>query len=228
MLTLETLGIAALGFQGLAIAATAAVSRFAERRAARIATPPVAAAAVPPIVQQIAEARANGFRRPAPVKAAEQLLEFMQGQGATGYFTVGEIDQFWAWYSSHHGLDDLHPAIVRGEMAAIPGVYVGLKRLNGPEFREVKRRAGTDRCTLYRVPDAPRIDASQVPETPRQKRQPSGNRPANPKKRVLPGNFSPAPSDSPPGSRPDGADGRTYRTLGDVAADHGRPLKKVA
>lgn len=132
--------------------------------------------------------------RIAPVKAAQMLIQFMQARGATGYFTVPEIDAWWSLLVAEQKLDDLHPTVVRSELSAIPNTWMGLRRLNGPEFRTVKARTGRDRAILYRIP-AFQSAAGNMTDAPRSARAApggrSGKRPANPQKRVLPGSFEP-------------------------------------
>lgn len=111
----------------------------------------------PPLVCAFDRHRLTSRRAVAPVKAAAMLIQFMQDEGAIGNFTVAEIDEFWRWMCASQNLDQLHPNVVRSELSGTPGVWLGLRRLNGPEFREVRARTGKDRSVIYRIPPAGRI-----------------------------------------------------------------------
>lgn len=138
-------------------------------------------------------------RRVVPLKAAEIFVSFMQEYDATGYFSVGEIDAWWHGCMDALGLDYLHPAVLRSELAAIPGCYIGNKRLNRPAFRSVKARTGRERAVLYRIPmteiearAGAGHEAGHVPDdagarTGSTTGARSGKRPVNPQKRVLTG-----------------------------------------
>ena len=146
---------------------------------------------LPPEIARWQDNKINGPRRIAAVKAGHILIAFMQRQGATGYFTVKEIDAWWRYCREKEGLDYLHPTVVRGELSGIRNVWIGLKRLNGPEYRGVKaRNEGVDRAILYKIPLC-LSGAGALPDETRQNRHAtgitSGKRPANPKKRVLSG-----------------------------------------
>lgn len=96
--------------------------------------------------------------RVAPVKAARILISFMQEHDATGYFTPAEINEWWRWACKELKLDQLHPDVVRAELAALPNVWKPNTRLNAPEYRAVKARTGKERSILYRIPAA-RLEA---------------------------------------------------------------------
>lgn len=151
-----------------------------------------------PLPREIArwqQEHAQGRRRIATPKAGLMLIQFMQAQGATGYFTVKEIDAWWRYMRQEEGLDYLSGTVVRSELSGFRNVWIGLKRLNAPEYREVKaRNEGLERAVLYKIP-SPRsmsgTGAGLVPEESWLEREEtgvkSGKRPANPKKRVLSG-----------------------------------------
>lgn len=110
---------------------------------------------MPREVERFKQDQVLGPRRIAAVKAGQILMEFMQAQGATGYFTVKEIDAWWRYCRQKEGLDYLSGTVVRGELSAMRNVWIGLKRLNGPEYRGVKaRNEGLDRAVLYKIPSS--------------------------------------------------------------------------
>lgn len=142
------------------------------------------------VVASPAETRARmtdfkAWRKVAPVKAAQILIQFMQDHDETGYYTAKEIDKWWQLATVDLNLAPMHETIVRSKLAEIPGVHVGVKRLNQPEFVEVKARTKRERAVIYRIPVKGRfvdgaVSAEQVAD-----RKSTGKRPANPKKRVL-------------------------------------------
>lgn len=123
--------------------------------------------------------------RVAPVKAARILISFMQEHDATGYFTPAEINEWWRWACKELKLDQLHPDVVRAELAALPNVWKPNTRLNAPEYRAVKARTGKERSILYRIPAA-RSEAGGMAGAARDSwaatGPAAGHRPANAKK----------------------------------------------
>lgn len=125
------------------------------------------------------------FRKVAPVKAAEILVLYMQDHNATGYHAAAEIKEWWRAASKDLNLALMSCDIVRSTVAEVPGVYAGLKRLSQPDFIEVKTRTKRKRCVIYRIPVDARSFAGDATSRPATSRKATGNRPANPKKRIL-------------------------------------------
>jgi len=126
------------------------VSHTPASPAPAVIIPPTA----PPIVRAHYVEGLNRKTRVAPVKAARVLIDFMQAHDAGGYFTPGEINEWWRWACAELNLDPLHPDVVRAELAALPNVWKPNTRLNAPEYRAVKARTGKERSILYRIPAA--------------------------------------------------------------------------
>ena len=146
---------------------------------------PIVPASAPPIVRAHYADGLNRKTRVAPVKAARVLIDFMQAHGASGYFTPGEINEWWRWACAELNLDTLHPDVVRAELASLPNVWKPNTRLNAPEYRAVKARTGKERSILYRIPAA-RAEAGGVAGAGRdswaETGKATGQRPANAKK----------------------------------------------
>lgn len=148
---------------------------------------------VPDEIKRWQTYNAIALRRIAPCKAGFLLIEFMQRQGATGYFTVKEIDAWWRYMRQEEGLEYMSPSTVRCSLSGIRNVWIGLKRLYGPEFVAVQSRTGLERAVLYKIPtvdeSAALLTAASRPNR-KSTGATTGKRPANPQKRVLPGTFA--------------------------------------
>jgi len=85
-------------------------------------------------------------------KSAEILVEFMNSEGATGYFTASEIAEWWKFAEAARDIESMHPQIVREALDA-RGLKVGQRRLNSPEYATVRQRnPSAVRPVLYRIP----------------------------------------------------------------------------
>lgn len=153
---------------------------------------------VPDEIKRWQTYNATALRRIAPCKAGFLLIEYMQREGATGYFTVKEIDAWWRYMRQEEGLEYMSPSTVRCSLSGIRNVWIGLKRLYGPEFVEVHSRTGLERAVLYKIPTIAE-SAALLPSASRPNRKSTGastgKRPANPQKRVLRGTFADDTSD---------------------------------
>lgn len=109
----------------------------------------------------------------APVKAAEILVEFMNSEGAHGYFTSKEIDEWWGFAVSARDLERMSAQAVR-EALESRGLKVGQSRLNSPEYATVRQRnPKAVRPVLYRIPRC-RSAAGGKPDSPDSSRNQSG------------------------------------------------------
>lgn len=109
-------------------------------------------------------------RRMAPrlivsaARSAEILIEFMNSENQTGYFTASEIDEWWAFAAAARDIERLSSQTVREALEG-RGLRIGQRRLNAPEYLAVRQRTAQTRPVLYRIPRI-RSQAGAVPEAP--------------------------------------------------------------
>lgn len=107
----------------------------------------------PPSILRVTEARARRRYQRREV-AVMEFLEFLRARGNTGWFASEHIDDLWQWYCDVHSVVEMDPRLIRAELAAMPACRHGQKRLNGPEFIELKTALGRDRAHVYYIPPA--------------------------------------------------------------------------
>lgn len=84
---------------------------------------------------------------------AHKFVQWMQSQGATGYWLVDEIDELREAFCDKYGFAVPYAVEFRSCLAATPGVTRGKYRLKSWEFLEVAKRTSMERPVLYRIPD---------------------------------------------------------------------------
>lgn len=85
-------------------------------------------------------------------KGVDLLIQFVNRQAKSGYYTATEIDEAWNLTCIMNDLEPLPPHLIREALDA-RHLKVGRARLNLPQFLEVRRRnAGLQRPVLYRIP----------------------------------------------------------------------------
>lgn len=97
-------------------------------------------------------------------RAAELLIEYMNAEGLTGVFAAAEIDAYWQTTVELYDLEFLAAQFVR---EALSRHCLGQKRLNTPQYIEIRQRTGQSRAVLYRIPKCRAVSGSDpaVPET---------------------------------------------------------------
>ena len=95
-------------------------------------------------------------------RAAELLIEYMNAENLTGLYTANEIDGYWELVVELYDLEHLAAVFVR---EALRKHCVGQKRLNTPQYLEIRQRSGQPRAVLYRIPKC-RVAAGANPSVP--------------------------------------------------------------
>lgn len=97
-------------------------------------------------------------------KAADALIQYMNGEGKTGLFAASELEDYWELACDELDIAHLDIRLVRSALME-KGCHVGQRRLKTGKYAEVHLRTGMDRAVLYRIPKL-RIGADSVPEVP--------------------------------------------------------------
>lgn len=137
----------------------------------------------PPATEPEIRAAVRRASRPklivAQARAAEILIEFMNGHSLTGYFTAKEIDEHWAWCAAERDIEPMSPGYVR---EALGKHRIGQRRVNSPQYARLKQRnPATVRPVIYNIPKvrAKSVENQDSPGSVRADLGPSG-KPAAP------------------------------------------------
>jgi len=124
--------------------------------------------------------------------AAMRFVAWMRDNHYTDYLTVPELDQTYLDFCREVEVEPIDARELREFVRALPGVYHGRPRINGPRWARLRQRVHVERPVLYRVLSQVELETAGVrarPDTvgpePGQDRPSADARKKQSRKRVL-------------------------------------------
>ncbi len=115
-------------------------------------------------------------------EAVVGFVEWMREHGsefAGRWWSVEDIDEFWAWYCDEAWIGEAHPHEVRVRLLQLPGVVSERRRIGAPQYEALRRYLGRltssrpdrEKWSLWRVATADEMAAME----PKAARRPAKN-----------------------------------------------------
>ena len=109
-----------------------------------------------------------------PHEATLRFVEWLRSNGFDGWMLSEDVGGFYSWFCRDEGFEELLHDELRASLADLPGVSASRRRINGPQFEDLRRylarigrlkaKADLNRFELYRIASHEEMAAPAAPQ----------------------------------------------------------------